>query len=76
MPDGTFTTPDLTTFTGLDTLGLRVVGQRGSWRFVVNTVCEGVFKLQHTRRARRPPCTTRRARRSSAARRTGPDCPA
>ncbi|MEZ0164741.1 ISL3 family transposase [Kineococcus sp. LSe6-4] len=28
MPDATFTTPDLTTFTGLDDLGLIVTGQR------------------------------------------------
>ncbi|GJF05583.1 ISL3 family transposase [Pseudonocardia sp. D17] len=28
MPDATFTTPDLTTFAGLDELGLEVVGQR------------------------------------------------
>jgi transposase len=28
VPDATFTTPDLTTFTGLDDLGLTVVGQR------------------------------------------------
>ena len=28
MPDATFTTPDLTTFTGLDDLGLVAVGQR------------------------------------------------
>lgn len=28
MPDATFTTPDLTTFTGLDDLGLTVIGQR------------------------------------------------
>ncbi len=28
MPDATFTCPDLTTFTGLDELGLEVVGQR------------------------------------------------
>lgn len=27
MPDATFTTPDLTTFTGLDDLGLKVTGQ-------------------------------------------------
>lgn len=27
MPDATFTTPDLTTFTGLDELGLEVTGQ-------------------------------------------------
>jgi len=27
MLDATFTTPDLTTFTGLDTLGLQVTGQ-------------------------------------------------
>ena len=28
MPDGTFTAPDLTTFCGLDGLGLEVTGQR------------------------------------------------
>lgn len=28
MPDATFSDPDLTTFTGLNTLGLRVLGQR------------------------------------------------
>ena len=28
MCDATFTAPDLTTFTGLDDLGLQVVGQR------------------------------------------------
>ncbi|MDK8238726.1 ISL3 family transposase, partial [Actinomyces urogenitalis] len=28
MPDATFTTPDLTTFAGLDELGLEVTGQR------------------------------------------------
>lgn len=28
MPDGTFTTPDLTTFCRLDGLGLEVTGQR------------------------------------------------
>ena len=28
MPDATFTTPDLTTFTRLDELGLVVAGQR------------------------------------------------
>ncbi|MBW3086342.1 hypothetical protein KEM60_02555 [Austwickia sp. TVS 96-490-7B] len=28
MRDATFTDPDLTTFTGLDDLGLRAVGQR------------------------------------------------
>jgi hypothetical protein len=28
VPDATFTSPDLTSFTGLDDLGLEVVGQR------------------------------------------------
>ena len=28
MPDGTFACPDLTTFAGLDALGLQVTGQR------------------------------------------------
>lgn len=28
MPDATFTTPDVTTFTGLDDLGLQAGGQR------------------------------------------------
>ena len=28
MPDATFTRPDLTTFAGLDDLGLEVTGQR------------------------------------------------